>query len=119
MLSHISGSSGKRVPPIFFTRRREAAKKEKEENVGSEQQRAGSGETACFVLRRPGSRYCRRKFPATDLTCFPGPGCILLLFFFAALPDLSMIRLRVQTVQVRVCRKTLNSFSRKICCEKA
>jgi len=31
------GSSGKRVPPVFFTRSREAAKKEKEENGGSEQ----------------------------------------------------------------------------------
>jgi hypothetical protein len=38
-ISNIFGSSGKRVPPIFFTRRREDARKEKEENGGSEQER--------------------------------------------------------------------------------
>jgi hypothetical protein len=31
-----NGSSGKRVPPIFFTRRREDAKKEKQKNSGRE-----------------------------------------------------------------------------------
>ncbi len=70
-----------------------AAKKEKEKD-------SGSGRAACSVPRVPGSRYCRRNISVTDLTCFPGPVCILLLFFFAS------SRLRVQTVQVCVCLKT-------------
>jgi hypothetical protein len=61
----IFGSSGKRVPPIFFTRRREAAKKEKQKNSGREQE---TGAFLCFGSF--GCRYWRRNFPVTHLTCF-------------------------------------------------
>jgi hypothetical protein len=60
-----TGSSGKRVPPIFFTRRREDAKTRRKRR-----RRTGiaSKETAFFVLRPLGSRYCLRNFLVRHLT---------------------------------------------------
>ena len=127
------------------TRRREETRRKRRRRTG-----IASGETAFFVLRPLGSRYCLRNFLVTHLTAsssfhlsvigsfhFPGlhaVHCKLLAQssvskqhstclpeapqnLFAsktALPLLCVLRrqktrLRVQTVQVRIGRKTQNS----------
>ena len=87
----------------FCTRRREAAKKEKQKKGGREQ---GTGAFLCFGSL--GSRYWRRNFPVTHLTCF---------LFFASKPNRFIafartslrsaqaisLKLRVQTAQLHFC----------------